>query len=87
MKRSALIFCVLRGKYNFSESLKKEPNREAIIEKWNNYKGERSFLSDTNLVKKGVALFQQSITQQNEWLDQQGIKHLHFICKCVTILT
>ena len=79
MKRSALIFCVLRGKYNFSESLKEEPNREAIIEKWNNYKGERSFLSDTNLVKKGVALFQQSITQQNEWLDQQGIKHLHFI--------
>ena len=62
-----------------NEKLKEEPNREAIIEKWNNYKGERSFLSDTNLVKKGVALFQQSITQQNEWLDQQGIKHLHFI--------
>lgn len=79
MKRSALIFCVLRGKYNVSESLKEEPNREAIIKRWNAFQGERTFLKDSNLVHKGVALFQQSIEAQSEWLEQKGIKHLHFI--------
>ncbi len=79
MQRSALIFCVLRGKYNLTESLKKEPNREFTIKKWNNYRGERGFLSDSSLIKKGVDLFQNSIEEQNEWLEQKGIKHLHFI--------
>jgi hypothetical protein len=70
---------VLRTKYNLSENWKEQPNREEIIQKWNAYKGERSFLSDSTLVQNGVTLFKQSLEEQSRWLEQKGIKHLHYI--------
>lgn len=79
MQRSALIYCVLRGKYNLGETLKEEPNREEIINKWNKYDGKIAFVNDSNLVKKGVEYFVQSLTQQSNYLEKKGIKHLHFI--------
>jgi len=79
MQRSALIYCTLKAKYNFSESMKEEPNRQEIIAKWNNNPKERTYLSNEQIIEKGLLAFRESIINESAWLDKKGIHHLHFI--------
>ena len=79
MKRSALIFCTLKAKYNIGESFKEEPDRDQIIAKWNALAKDVAFLPEVQAIDKGIQTFKESLSNESKWLEGKGIQHMHYI--------
>jgi hypothetical protein len=79
MQRSALVYCVLRSKYNISISLQEKPNRETVVTKIKNKQNQLHYLNDTITSATAVNSFRKSIMDEYNFLEHRKTKHLHFI--------
>ncbi len=78
MERSALIYCTIRTKYNLSVAMQEEKDSIVTRKKYQKLPIKIQYAPES-AVSKGVLSFQESIIAENNWFEQKGIKHLHFI--------